>query len=379
MIGFTSTGFLVYLYVYVYVFILLLSIFTCHPLDELDKIFDSMSLLTLNPDDYHTNYSGLFAALTTNKHLRQAITEIHNMTDITGATEPILLNTDAVLTPASESLTTQFLDTITPNTLLTDTLSDPNHPSRVIWKEKLKRAANISTLPKEAKDLIEKATNPNHDLDETDDNFILAATPLNNLARQCGFSTFSQMTTIFRLNLDNEGERRGRQKQVFSCLMSPSDLGELSVWQPQILVDDKSSPFKRLLFNFLKSASTSTTTTPTTSTSTSASSRSLTIVKNCMSIVAALLQNQPPTLSLNRLASISQHQVRFPPRRTVEKALRVKDLSHLEPPQTYTCFWCPPLAPKDDTLPIHESLLPFQPELSDVNTFRLHCYYSEKA
>ena len=122
MIGFTSTGFLVYLYVYVYVFILLLSIFTCHPLDELDKIFDSMSLLTLNPDDYHTNYSGLFAALTTNKHLRQAITEIHNMTDITGATEPILLNTDAVLTPASESLTTQFLDTITPNTLLTDTL-----------------------------------------------------------------------------------------------------------------------------------------------------------------------------------------------------------------------------------------------------------------
>ena len=361
-----------------------------------------MSLLTLDLDDYHTNYSGLFAALTTNKHLRQAITNIHNMTDITNTTEPILLNPDAVLTPALESLTSQFLNEITPNTA-NDNLFNSSQSSRVILNERIKKAVNVSTLPKHAKTLINKSLNPNHDLDETDENnFTLAASPLNNYARRYGFSSFSQMAKIFKTNLDNEGERRGRNKQIFTCLMSPSDLAEVCLWQPQILLDDKSSPYKKLLFTYLKivsaslatSASISTPARMSASASTSAfastsasastpvhtfSTRSITIQRNCLAIAAALLQNEPPTLSLNKLASISQHQVRFPPRRIVEKALRVRDLANLDFSQTFTCFWCTPLVEKDDSQPIHESLLPFQPELADVNSFRLHCFYTEKA
>ena len=101
-------------------------------------------------------------------------------------------------------------------------------------------------------------------------------------------------------------------------------------------------------------------------------------MKNCISVASALLQNQAPTLSLNKLAEMSQQQVRFPPRRTVDKALRIRDLSSLEPPNTFCCYWCNALSKKDDSETIHESLTSYRPELSDVNSYRLHCYFNEK-
>ena len=107
--------------------------------------------------------------------------------------------------------------------------------------------------------------------------------------------------------------------------------------------------------------------------------RALSMRNNCFAVAAALLQNQAPTLSLSHLANIQQEQIRFPPRRLVDKALRVRDLSNLDPVQTYMCFWCEPLCPKDHSEPPHDSLTSFRPEFSDINAYRLHCYYTEKA
>ena len=82
--------------------------------DEFDRIVDKLNLLTLDLNDYHSDYSPLFSALTSNKHLRQMIKDIHTMTDPQCSTTPILLNPMDVLRPADESLTRQFLSEISP-------------------------------------------------------------------------------------------------------------------------------------------------------------------------------------------------------------------------------------------------------------------------
>ena len=368
-------------------------------IDEYDRIVNNLNLLTLDNNDYHNDYSPLWAALTSNTHLRSVIRDIHQMMDPFSSTTPILLNRTSVLDTASESLQRQFLEEISDNIPSVDT--NPSHPTRIIWRSKTKNAVNKSCLPEAAKSEINKALHSDHDTDQSNEqDFILVSSPLNNYARQNGHSNYNQLVKIFKLNLENEGERRGRMKKSFTCQLSPPDLAEIATWQPQILLAESTSCYKKLLLQFLKSGSeffdsdstsvltanspsTSASTFASASASASASSafsaRAISIFKNCLSVASALLQNQAPTLSLNKLASINQMQIRFPPRRVVDKALRVRDLSNLEQPVTFTCYWCDPFAKRDDAMTLHESLSSFKKELGDVNVYRLHCYYTEQA
>ena len=348
-----------------------------HILADYDKILESLCLLTFDENDHHTDYSSLLSASIFNKHFRNAITDIHTMTDPTSSTEPILLNASSLSTPASENLIQDFLSELTPD-IPTQTIPSPSDPSHIIWRKKTESAVKKSSLPLETKKLMCKAVNlPFDKVNSEEGQFLLAASPLNSYARSNGFAHFHQLHFIVKRNLDLEGEKRGKHSKLcFTCFIKPTELAEISLWLPQLLVNDSSSPFKKLLFTYMRATNASITSTSTSSSSTF-SHRSKLIQSNCHNIVSALLQNQPSTCSINHLAVMEQDQVRFPPRRVLEKALRAKDLSSLENTYTYSCFWCPVMTPRNDE-PVTDSLSSFRPEITEINAFRLHCFYSEK-
>ena len=293
-------------------------------------------------------------------------------------TRPLVFNTAETNTPADELLTN---DANSINIDNDDTSLDSPF-ERVIANACLSALSESNLFPLGKKDIREKITN--------NEKGTTASHEANVNARLLSFEDFKDMNFHVLKAVTDEGTKKARR--THTVRRSPAQLAKSSLRNAQILVSDAENPLKKLLLTYAKSQLVNTDASsksarqsfPVTASSSSTplheptklSSRERHTYLCTKATALSLLTNVAPSQSINDLAQTEDIFVVILPKDLAKEVQRSKEILPLQKLQSFSCFWCSPFVPEDETSrPIHETLSDFPPEVADTNVQRLKIYF----